>query len=148
MAPCSKASTTSSLSSRSEIDALSLGRATNSLRKELGSLRTHLARRPATLLEWRRLLTQVEERLQAVSILFRDLEEPHLEQAATETLPAALTEATMWLERAANVLSSRQLELDRLTGWMVRLQSAGVQEIPTGVPSLDRAHRDVRSSAE
>ena len=42
----------------------------------------------------------------------------------------------MWLERAAAVLSSRQLELDRLTGWLVRLQSAGVQEIPTGVPSL------------
>ncbi len=119
-----------------EIDILNRGRATTGLRKELGSLRTHLARRPGTLLEWRRLLTQVEERLQAVSILFHDLEEPHLEQAATEALPPALTEATMWLERAAAVLSSRQLELDRLTGWLVRLQSAGVQEIPTGVPSL------------
>ena len=119
-----------------EIDVLNRGRATTGLRKELGSLRTHLARRPGTLLEWRRLLTQVEERLQAVSILFHDLEEPLLEQAATEALPPALTEATMWLERAAAVLSSRQLELDRLTGWLVRLQSAGVQEIPTGVPSL------------
>ncbi len=119
-----------------EIDILNRGRATTGLRKELGSLRTHLARRPGTLLEWRRLLTQVEERLQAVSILFHDLEEPDLEQAATEALPPALTEATMWLERAAAVLSSRQLELDRLTGWLVRLQSAGVQEIPTGVPSL------------
>jgi cellobiose phosphorylase len=120
----------------SEIDALNRGRATSGLRKELGSLRTHLARRPATVLEWRRLLTQLEERLQAVSILFHDVEEPHLEQSTTEALPPALTEATMWLERAAAVLSSRQLELDRLTGWMVRLQSAGVHDIPTGVPSL------------
>ena len=131
-----------------EIDVLNRGRATTGLRKELGSLRTHLARRPGTLLEWRRLLTQVEERLQAVSILFHDLEEPLLDQAATEALPPALTEATMWLERAAAVLSSRQLELDRLTGWLVRLQSAGVQEIPTGSAEPDRTHRDVRSSPE
>ena len=31
---------------------------------------------------------------------------------------------------------TRQLELERLTGWMTRLQSAGVRAIPTGVPSL------------
>ena len=58
-----------------EVDALNRGRATSALKRELGSLRTHLARRPATLLEWRRLLTQLEERLQAVSILFHDLED-------------------------------------------------------------------------
>ena len=31
---------------------------------------------------------------------------------------------------------ARQLELDRLTGWMARLQSAGIQDVPAGVPSL------------
>ena len=84
-----------------EVDALNRGRATSALKRELGSLRTHLARRPSTLLEWRRLLTQLEERLQAVSILFRDLEEPllvhELETRAAvpgTAIPAILSEAS------------------------------------------------------
>jgi len=119
-----------------EVDTLNRGRATSGLKRELGSLRTHLSRRPSTVLEWRRLLTQIEERLEAVSILFHDLEEPLLDVTSTEALPAALTEASVWLERAAAVISTRQLELERLTGWMTRLQAAGVRNVPAGVPSL------------
>ena len=62
-----------------EVVGLKQGRATSGLKRELGSLRTHLARRPVTILEWRRLLAELEERLQAVSILFHDLEEPLLD---------------------------------------------------------------------
>ena len=126
-----------------EVDGLKQGRATSGLKRELGSLRTQLARRPVTILEWRRLLTQIEERLQAVSILFHDIEEPLLEYVgdsgggtSTEAMPAVLNEASGWLERAAAVLSTRQLELERLTGWMTRLQAAGMREIPADVPSL------------
>jgi len=117
-----------------EVDTLSRGRVTSGLKRELGSLRTHLARRPVTLLEWRRLLTQLEERLQAVSILLRDLEEALL--AGADAFPLALTEAASWLERAAVVVSTRQLELERLTGWMTRLQAAGIRAVPAEVPSL------------
>ena len=121
----------------SEIDALGRGRAAGPLKREISSLRTHLARRPATLLEWRRLLTQLEERLQAVSILFHDLEDPLLDTTAADALPAALTEAAGWLERAAAVVSTRQVELELLTGWMTRLQAAGIRNLPVDVPSLD-----------
>ncbi len=121
----------------SEIDALGRGRAAGPLKREISSLRTHLARRPATLLEWRRLLTQLEERLQAVSILFHDLEDPLLDTTAADALPAALTEAAGWLERAAAVVSTRQVELELLTGWMTRLQAAGIRDLPVDVPSLD-----------
>ncbi len=120
----------------SEVDALNRGRATSGLKRELGSLRTHLARRPVTVLEWRRLLTQLEERLQAVSILFHDIEEPLLDGTSAEALPTALTEASAWLERAAAVISMRQLELERLTGWMTRLQAAGILTVPAEVPTL------------
>ena len=120
-----------------EIDALGRGRAAGPLKREISSLRTHLARRPATLLEWRRLLTQLEERLQAVSILFHDLEDPLLDTTAADALPAALTEAAGWLERAAAVVSTRQVELELLTGWMTRLQAAGIRDLPADVPSLD-----------
>ena len=126
-----------------EVDALNRGRATSALKRELGSLRTHLARRPATLLEWRRLLTQLEERLQAVSILFHDSEEPLLvhelearDAVPGTAIPAALSEASAWLERAAAVISTRQLELEQLTGWMTRLQAAGIRHAPAAVPSL------------
>ena len=123
-----------------EVDALRRGRATSGLKRELGSLRTQLARRPGTALEWRRLLTQLDERLQAISILFHDVfhqfEEPLLGGPTTEALPAALHEASAWLERAAFVLSTRQAELERLTGWMTRLQAAGILDVPADVPSL------------
>ena len=132
----------------SEVDALNRGRATSGLKRELGSLRTHLARRPVTVLEWRRLLTQLEERLQAVSILFHDIEEPLLDGTSAEALPTALTEASAWLERAAAVISSRQLELERLTGWMTRLQAAGILTVPAEVPTLAGARRALRSRAQ
>jgi cyclic beta-1,2-glucan synthetase len=119
-----------------ELHALSRSRATSGLRKELASLRTHLARRPVTLLEWRRLLTQLEERLQAVSILLHDVEEPHLSGTSAEEFPTALTEAAGWLERAASAIAARQLELEQLTGWMTRLQAAGMIAAPADVPSL------------
>ena len=75
---CSKAWKTPSTSSKLKSMRSTAAAPRAALKRELGSLRTHLARRPATLLEWRRLLTQLEERLQAVSILFHDLEEPLL----------------------------------------------------------------------
>jgi cyclic beta-1,2-glucan glucanotransferase len=119
-----------------EIETLTQGRSASGLKKELGSLRAHLGRRPVTLLEWRRLLTQLEERLQAVSILLHDLEEPLLSGGTGEAPPAAWTEASTWLERAAVAVTTRQLELERLTGWMTRLQAAGIRSIPAEVPSL------------
>ncbi len=89
------------------------------------------------------LLTQLEERLQAVSILFRDLEEPllvhdleTLDAVPGKAIPAALSEASAWLERAAAVVSTRQFELEQLTGWMTRLQAAGIRHAPAEVPSL------------
>jgi cyclic beta-1,2-glucan synthetase len=119
-----------------EIDALVRGRASAALKRELGSLRAHLARRPVTVLEWSRLLTQLDERLQAVNTLFHDLEDPLIDSTAADALPAGLTEAAGWLDRAAAVVSTRRLELERLTGWLTRLQSAGIREVPSRVPSL------------
>jgi cyclic beta-1,2-glucan synthetase len=119
-----------------ELEAVSRGRALSGLKKELASLRTHLTRRPITVLDWRRLLTQLEERLQAVSVLLHDLEEPLLADATTDAFPQALTEAASWLERAAVVVATRLLELDRLTGWTTRLEAAGMRALPTDVPSL------------
>ncbi len=118
------------------IDSVARGKTTAALKKELGSLRTHLARRPATLLEWTRLLTQLEERLQATSVLLHELEEPILTAASGEVPTTAWTDAAMWLERAAATVTNRQHELERLTGWITRLQSAGIRAIPPGVPSL------------
>jgi cyclic beta-1,2-glucan synthetase len=119
-----------------EVDALIRGRQTAGFKKELASLRTHLAKRPVTVLEWRRLLTQLEERLQVVSILLHELEEPLLAGGAGDAPPAAWTEAAAWLERAAVAVTTRQLELEHLTGWMTRLQAAGIRAIPAEVPSL------------
>src|ERR1700752_2958525 len=101
--------------------ASSARRAAPGLKRGRGGLRTHPARRPSTLLEWRRLLTQLEERLQAVSILFHDVEDPLIDAASHDAPPAAPTEAAGWLERAAAVVAARQAELERLTGWMTRL---------------------------
>ena len=119
-----------------EVETLTGGRPSSGIRKELGSLRTHLARRPVTVLEWQRLLTQIEERLQAVSILLHDLEEPLIAGGSGDAPPPAWTEAAGWLERAAVAVSTRQLELDHLAGWLTRLQAAGTRDIPAGVPSL------------
>ena len=118
-----------------EVAELDRGRAASGLKRELGSLRSQLVRRPVTVLEWRRLLTQLDERLQAVSILFHDLEEP-LDETSADVLPAAWNEAATWLDRAAGVLSARQRELEQLTGWMTRLQAAGIHDLPAEVPSL------------
>ncbi len=96
-----------------------------------------------TILEWRRLLAELEERLRPSSILFHDLEEPLLEYVSgpsSEALPAALGEASAWLERAAAVLSTRQLELEQLTGWMTRLQAAGMLGDPRRRPEPQRSH--------
>ena len=123
-----------------EVDALPRDRATSGLKRELGTLRTQLGRRPGTALEWQRLLSQIDERLQAVSILFHDVfyqfEEPLVGGLPTETVPVALHEASAWLERAASLLSTRQIELERLTGWMTRLQAAGIRDLSAELPSL------------
>ena len=120
----------------SEVESLTRGRIASGLKKELASLRGHLARRPVTLLEWRRLLRQLEERLQAISVLLHEVEEPLLASATSEGPPLAWVEASVWLERAAVSVNSRQRELERLTGWMTRMQSAGMRAIPTEVPTL------------
>ncbi len=119
-----------------EVDSLTHVQSAGAFRRELGSLRAHLARRPASLIEWRRLLTQIEERLQAVSILLHELEEPTLTGSVGDASHAAWTEASTWLERAAGAVSTRQAELERLTGWITRLESAGMRDIAIGVPSL------------
>jgi cyclic beta-1,2-glucan synthetase len=120
----------------SEVDGFTRGHSTGALKRELGSLRTHLARRPASLIEWRRLLTQLEERLQAISILLHELEEPMLTGGAADPSQSAWTEASIWLERAAAAVSTRQLELEQLTGWITRLEAAGMRDIAARVPSL------------
>jgi cyclic beta-1,2-glucan synthetase len=119
-----------------ELESLEGSRATNRLTKELDSLRANLARRPTTLLDWQRLLTHLEERLQAISVLLHDIEEPLLSGSSTDAFPPALTEAALWLERAASSVATRQGELERLTGWMMRLQAAGLHSVPAEVPSL------------
>ncbi|HEY7499928.1 MAG TPA: glucoamylase family protein [Vicinamibacterales bacterium] len=119
-----------------EIDTLTRGRAASAIKRELASLRMHLARRPASLIEWRRLLTQIEERLQAISILLHELEDPMLTAGAGDPLHVAWTEASFWLERAATVVSARQVDLEELTGWITRLEAAGMRDISARVPSL------------
>jgi cyclic beta-1,2-glucan synthetase len=137
---------------KTELDTLEGSHATNRLTKELDSLLVNLRKRPATLLEWRRLLTHLEERLQAISVLLHDIEEPLLSGSSTDAFPPALTEAAAWLERAASSVATRQVELERLTGWMTRLQAAGIRSVPADVPSLaslidvcDRALNEVSS---
>ena len=76
--------------------------------------------------------TQLEERLQATSVLLHELEEPLLTAASGEVPTTAWTDAAMWLERAAATVTNRQHELERLTGWITRLQSAGIRAIPAG----------------
>ncbi len=120
-----------------EITAAGRSRLTSAMNKELGSLRAHLARRPVTLLEWRRLLGQLDERLQAVGSLLHEIEE-HLVSAPTEPIPSALLDAAYWLERAAAVVAGCQQELEQLTGWMTRMQAAGIREVPASVPSLSQ----------
>jgi cyclic beta-1,2-glucan glucanotransferase len=119
-----------------ELGALDGGQATSRLKRELDPLRTLLARRPSTLLMWRRLLTQIEERLQAISILLHDLEEPLLSGSSTDAFPPALTEAATWLERAATTVATRQAELEKLSGWMTKLEAAGIRSFGADVPSL------------
>ena len=119
-----------------EMEGHGRGKIATGLKREMVSIRALLAARPSNILEWRRLLTQLEERLQAVGILLHDVEEPLLSGAAAEAFPPSLTEAAFWLERAASVIAGRQLELEQLTGWMTRLQAAGLRAIAGGVPSL------------
>ena len=136
-----------------EVDALNRGRATSGLKRELGSLRTQLARRPGTALEWRRLLTQLEERLQAVSILFHDVfyqfEEPLVWRPADrDAAGGARMRPRRGSSAPPSVLSTRQLELERLTGWMTRLQAAGIRDIPAERPEPHRAHHALRPGAQ
>jgi cyclic beta-1,2-glucan synthetase len=119
-----------------EMEGHGRGKTPAGLRREMVSIRTLLAGRPANILEWRRLLTQLEERLQAIGILLHDVEEPLLSGAAGDAFPPSLTEAAHWLERAAATISGRQTELEQLTGWMTRLQAAGLRSVAGGVPSL------------
>jgi cyclic beta-1,2-glucan synthetase len=119
-----------------EMEGHTRGKTATGLKREMVSIRALLAARPADILEWRRLLMQLEERLQAIGVLLHDVEEPLISEATAEAFPPSLTEAAFWLERAASAVGARQAELEQLTGWMSRLQAAGLRPVTGGVPSL------------
>jgi cyclic beta-1,2-glucan synthetase len=124
----------------SHVETLMRGRAAAGMRREITSLRQQLARPPADLAGWGEALARIEERLQTISILLHDLEEPLLSGGA-EAPPQAWTEAAGWLERAAAAVSVRQVELARLTGWMADAplrpsRFGGARRVDAGVPSL------------
>ena len=112
-----------------QVDALMRGRAASAMRKEVAALRGRLNARPLTIAEWRATLTHVEEQLQTISVLLHDLEEPLL-SGGSDGIPAAWTDAAGWLERAAAIVTRRQLELEHLCGWM------SDAELRAPVPSL------------
>jgi cyclic beta-1,2-glucan synthetase len=118
----------------SHAETLVRGRAATGLRKEIASLRLQLAQRPAGIAAWQDALSGIEERLQAISILLHDLEEPLLSGGA-EAAPPAWTEAAGWLERAAAAVSMRQLELARLTCWLTGRAGAAAPDAAVPTPA-------------
>jgi cyclic beta-1,2-glucan synthetase len=122
-----------------EVDRLIRGRAGSGMRKEIAALRSRLATRPTNIAQWRTALTDIEERLQSISILLHELEEPMI-AGGTEGPPAAWTEAAGWLERAAAIVTTRQLDLERYTGWMPeRLLTSAVPSLTQVIAWCERA---------
>ncbi|MEO8520939.1 MAG: glucoamylase family protein [Acidobacteriota bacterium] len=82
------------------------------LKKEIAELRVHLLERPLTWTGWRTLLGRLGERLSALGVLLRDIEE-----GADPGRAGSFTEALNWLDSAAVAMAERLTDLDRLGSW-------------------------------
>jgi cyclic beta-1,2-glucan synthetase len=126
------------------IESLMRGRAASGMRREIAVLRGRLSVRPGTLAEWRAILTEIEERLQTISVLLHELEEPLL-SGGSDAMPSSWADAAGWLERAAGNVASRQLELDRFTGWMA--DTAATARVPSLAGLMTICDRALESNA-
>ncbi|MCA1650559.1 MAG: cyclic beta 1-2 glucan synthetase, partial [Acidobacteria bacterium] len=95
------------------------------LRKELAGVRAELAERPASLGAWRALLERLGDRLSAVGVLLREIEEATAEAAGS----TAVANAGEWLDRAAAGVAERRADLDLLAPW-----TAGVEALGAALP--------------
>ncbi len=106
------------------------------LKKEIDELRRSLGQRPATLAEWRILVTQIREQLSSAALLLHEVEEASDAGGAGAAGQTAFAEAGYWLERAEVSVAGRHAELERLTGWMTMLDDDTAGELPASVPTL------------
>jgi len=127
MGLCEDAVTTA-LTSRSA----AAGRA---LKKELVEVRAQLLERPDTLVAWRVLLVHLGDRLPAVGVLLREIED-----ASEESLEAVpVVEAVHWLDRAAWAIAQRLADLDRFAPWAAALERPDAPVAPPGAGASLRA---------
>jgi cyclic beta-1,2-glucan synthetase len=113
------------------------GRPAGRLQKELAGLRARLAERPLTLPDWQRLLPRLAESVLSVGLVLDEMEESASAGKSKSTVPPNVTEATSWLERAAQSVAAHQRELDLLAGWISPGLRAEIAS-PAPVPSLSQ----------
>jgi cellobiose phosphorylase len=84
--------------------------------QQLQELRVLLLERPATLADWRKLLTQLRGRLASLGVSLHELDESgSATDADAQRRARAIEAAGLWLEKGATVAAGRMAELDRLT---------------------------------
>ena len=93
-------------------------------RKELADIRVQLAEQPGSLGAWRLLLEQLSDRISAIGVLVRQVEEDGTERG--ELSPVA--EAGQWLDRAGVAIAQRLADLRQLAPWAAAIErpTAGV----------------------
>ena len=102
-------------------------------RKELAEIRTQLAEQPASFGAWRVLLGQLGDRISAIGVLVRQIEEDTAERGAQ----AAAADAGQWLDRAGAAIAQRLADLNQLAPWAAALDrsTAGISG-PGPAPTL------------
>jgi cyclic beta-1,2-glucan synthetase len=81
------------------------------LKKELTRLRKKLGVRPAAPDEWKTHLSEIRDRISAISVLLHEFDEPLL-AAGADAQPAFFPDAAYWLDQAAGAVAERLLHLD------------------------------------
>jgi cyclic beta-1,2-glucan synthetase len=103
------------------------------LKKELADTRVQLAERPKSISAWRDLLDQLADRLSAMSVPVRQIEEDSADRGDL----ASVTDAGQWLDRAGVAIAQRLADLNQLAPWAAALErsTAGISG-PGPAPTL------------
>ena len=127
-------------------------------RKELADIRVQLAEQPGSLGAWRVLLEQLGDRISAIGVLVRQIEEDTADRGDL----ASVADAGQWLDRAGAAVAQRLADLNQLAPWAKAIERAagGTRRARTradperprglvqgGLRRARRAHRRTASSA-
>jgi cyclic beta-1,2-glucan synthetase len=92
--------------------------AARALKKELTDVRVQLAERPVSLAAWRALLEQLGDRMSAIGVLVRQIEEESPERGES----TSMAEAGLWLDRVGAAIAQRVADLHQLAPWAAAVE--------------------------